>query len=129
MMRKYDEEIREVEARLQREREALLLQAEDLGHTARDAAISPKGLLAAAVVGFMLGELTTRPRRHVDWSSTPRKLGLGGLLGGAALAFIRTQYGSPAALGRAAWEYAAELRARRAAAANAATAAGGWARP
>ncbi len=115
MITKFDEEIHEVEARLAREREALVNQAEDLGQTAREAAVSPKGLLAAAAVGFMLGELT-RPRRahaKVDApAQAPRKLGLGGILGGAALAFIKAKYGSPAALSRAAWEFAAATRAR-----------------
>ena len=116
MMTKFDEEIQEVEARLAREREALVHQAEDLGQTARDAAISPKGLMAAAAVGFMLGELTRPRRSHVHAnasSSAPRKLGFGGIIGGAALALLRSRYGSPAALSRAAWEFAAAQRARR----------------
>ena len=127
MMTKFDEEIQEVEARVAREREELVHQAEDLGHTightAREAAISPRGLIAAAAIGFMVGELT-RPRRH---PRTPQaqptargKMGrLGGLLGGAALAFVKSRYGSPAALSRAAWEFAAAQRARRAAATRA----------
>jgi hypothetical protein len=117
MITKFDEEIHEVEERLAREREALVHQAEDLGHTAREAAISPKGLLAAAAVGFMLGELT-RARRtphaavHANGQAS-RTLGLGGLLGGTALALIKAKYGSPGALSRAAWEFAAAQRARR----------------
>ena len=119
MMTKFDEEIHEVEARLAREREELVHQAEDLGQTAREAAISPKGLIAAAAVGFMVGELT-KSRRHPRTAAPPaaRKMGIGGLLGGAALAFLKARYGSPAALSRAAWEYAAAQRARRAAAAR-----------
>jgi len=116
MITKFDEEIQEVEARLAREREALVHQAEDLGHTAREAAISPKGLMAAAAVGFMLGELTRPRRAHANGnagSSAPRKLGFGGIIGGAALALLRSRYGSPAALSRAAWEFAAAQRAHR----------------
>jgi hypothetical protein len=117
MNTKFDDEIHQVEARLAREREAIVHQAEDLGHTARDAAVSPKGLMAAAAVGFMLGELT-RPSRGARSGNgqhngqTSRKLGLGGMLGGAALAFVKAKYGSPAALSRAAWEFAAAQRAR-----------------
>ena len=119
MITKFDEEIHEVEERLAREREALVHQAEDLGHTAREAAISPKGLLAAAAVGFMFAELTRsrRPSGQVVVADAngqvSRKLGVGGLLGGAALAIIKAKYGSPGALSRAAWEFAAAQRARR----------------
>jgi hypothetical protein len=124
-MSKYDDEIREVEARLMREREALMAKAEDLGETARDAAVSPKGLLAAFAIGFVLGELTA-PRRRKEKSQvvdTTKKVGLGGLIGSAVFAYARSHYGSPWALGRSAWEYAAAARARRAAAAARAAAA------
>ena len=128
MNTKYDEEIRQVESRLVREREALKAKAEDLTETARDAAVSPKGLVAAFAIGFLLGELTA-PKRRKEKSQvadTTKKVGIGGLLGSALFAFARSQYGSPWTLGRSAWEYAAALRARRAAAAAsaAATAAG-----
>jgi hypothetical protein len=119
MNTKYDEEIRQVESRLVREREALKAKAEDLTETARDAAVSPKGLVAAFAIGFLLGELTA-PKRRKEKSQvadTTKKVGIGGLLGSALFAFARSQYGSPWTLGRSAWEYAAALRARRAAAA------------
>ena len=118
-MTKFDDEIREVEARLVREREALRAKAEDLGETARDAAVSPKGLLAAFAIGFVLGELTT-PRRRKEKSQaveTTKKVGIGGLLGSAIFAYARSHYGSPWSLGRSAWDYAAAMRQRRAAAA------------
>jgi hypothetical protein len=122
MNTKYDDEIREVESRLVREREALLAKAEILGETARDAAVSPKGLLAAVAVGFLLGELTTPKRRgeKSQAAATTAKVGIGGLIGSALMSYARTQYGSPWALGRSAWNYAAAQRARRAAAAAAA---------
>jgi hypothetical protein len=125
-MSKYDQEIREVEARLVREREALIAKAEDLGETARDAAVSPKGLLAALAIGFILGELTAPRRRRGKTPAveTTKKVGLGGLIGSALFAYARSQYGSPWALGRSAWDYAAALRARRAAAAAQAAASG-----
>ena len=63
MMTKFDDEIQEVEARLVRERAALVHQAEDLGHTAREAAVSPKGLLAAAAVAFMIDTWFSEVRR------------------------------------------------------------------
>ncbi|MCC6534760.1 MAG: hypothetical protein IT531_19620 [Burkholderiales bacterium] len=115
MITRYDEEIHEVEDRIARERAALVEQAEDLGHTAVDAAVSPKGLLAAAAVGFVLGEML-KPRRPASAAaSSTRKLGWTGLLGSAALALLKSQYGSPLALSRSAWNYAAAQRARRSA--------------
>jgi hypothetical protein len=125
MMSKYDDEIRAVEERLVRERAALADRAERLGQRARDAAASPTGLIVAAALGFLLGELS-RPRHHHHHSSAPMpaKIGLGGVLGGVALALMRAQYGSPVGFGRAAWQYAAERRrAARAAEAEAAPAA------
>ena len=90
---KYDDEIREVEARLIRERQALAVQAEDLSATAREAAASPKGLLIALAVGFALGELTAprkrsrhRKRDESQAVETTKKLGLGGLIGSALMA-------------------------------------------
>jgi hypothetical protein len=120
---KYDDEIREVEARLIRERQALAVQAEDLSATAREAAASPKGLLIALAVGFALGELTAprkrsrhRKRDESQAVETTKKLGLGGLIGSALMAYARTHYGSPWALARHAWNYyAASQRTRRAA--------------
>lgn len=114
MMDRYDDEIRDLEERLMREREALVHQAEDLTDRARDLAVSPKGLLAAAAVGFLLGELS-RPRRRHHHDSTPRKLGVIGGIGGMALTLIKAQYGSPLAFARAAWDYMAARRAARSA--------------
>lgn len=118
MHTKYDDEIREVEARLAFEREALLNGAENLTDTAKRMAASPKGLLAAAAVGFAIGELTRGKRRRArnDQASSvaPKAVGLGGVLGGVALALVRAQFGSPLGMGRAAWEYAAARRRARA---------------
>jgi hypothetical protein len=96
-MTKYDDEIREVESRLEREREALRVQAQDLTSTARRVVASPKGLLAAAVVGFLFGELTAPRRRRRSGHETRQQgvqpaaqaLGIGGILGSAALTFAR----------------------------------------
>lgn len=127
MHTRFDDEIREVEVRLASEREALFDGADRLTHTAKCVAASPKGLLAAAVVGFLIGELT-RPRRRPsgpDQSSvTSKAVGLGGVLGGVALALVRAQFGSPLGMGKAALEYAAARRRARAAAASDAGAAG-----
>lgn len=112
MMDRYDDEIRALEERLMREREVLMHQAEDLTDRARALAVSPKGLLAAAAVGFLLGELS-RPRRRQHQDSMPRKLGFGGVIGGMALALIKAQYGSPLAFAHAAWDYVAARRSAR----------------
>lgn len=121
MHTRFDDEIREVEVRLASEREALFHGAEHLSHSAKCLAASPKGLLAAAVVGFLIGELT-RPRRsparHDQSSVTPKAVGLGGVLGGVALALVRAQFGSPLGMGKAAFEYAAARWRSRAAAAS-----------
>jgi len=112
IMRKYDDEIHAVEERLVREREALAYQAQRLAQTARSAAASPKGLLVAAAIGFLIGELS-RPRHHHHHSvsgATQAKIGLGSVLGGLALALMRAQYGSPLGFGRAALQYAADRR-------------------
>lgn len=114
----YDDEIREVERRLARERRALAEEAHLLAIRARDAAASPKGLLAALVIGYVLGELTAPRRRHTREAAaaTTKKVGLGGLIGSAALAYVRSQYGSPVMLARRAWDYyQSTQRARRAA--------------
>jgi len=119
MLTKYDDEIREVEARLSFERAALVHGAEDLAHAAKRKAASHKGLVMAVAVGFLLGELSRPKRRHVKQahtSATPRALGLGSVLGGVALALIRAQFGSPLGMGKAAIEYAADRSRRRAAA-------------
>lgn len=113
MMDRYDDEIRDLEERLMREREALLHQAEDLTDRARALAVSPKGLLAAAAVGFLLGELSRPGRRPHRQDSVPRKLGVGGILGGMALTLIKAQYGSPYAFARAAWNYLGARRTAR----------------
>lgn len=113
MMDRYDDEIRAVEARLTREREALVHGAEDLTDRARAVVVSPKGLLVAVGVGFLLGELVRsrhQPRRETP---APRKLGIGGVLGGAVLALIKAQYGSPIAFARAMWDYAAARQEAR----------------
>jgi hypothetical protein len=112
-MTKYDDEIREVESRLEREREALRVQAQDLTSTARRVVASPKGLLAAAVVGFLFGELTAPRRRRRSGHETRQQgvqpaakaLGIGGILGSAALTFARQRYGSPWVLANRAWHY------------------------
>lgn len=112
-MTKYDDEIREVESRLEREREVLRVQAQDLTSTARRVVASPKGLLAAAAVGFVFGELTAPRRRRRAGRDTreqgappaAKALGIGGILGSAALTFVRQRYGSPWVLANRAWHY------------------------
>jgi hypothetical protein len=127
MNTKYDDEIREAEARLMRDRQALIAQAEDLSAKARETAAkasatasSPKGLLAAFAVGFVLGELTAprRPRKSsaAQTVDTTKKVGIGGLIGSALFAYARSHYGSPWALGRSAWGYYAQMRQARQAA-------------
>ncbi len=109
-MKRYDEDIRVVEARLQRERELLRAEAEDLRAITLDAAVSPKGLLAAAAVGFFIGELLRPRRQRHPEPSAAKKMGFGGLIASLAFAALRSQVGSPWTLGRAAWEYAAKAR-------------------
>jgi hypothetical protein len=125
-MTKYDDDIREAESRLIRDRRALVAQAEDLGAKARDVASSPKGLFAAFAVGFILGELTAprRPKKSrpevAQAADTTKKMGLGGLIGSALFAYARSRYGSPWAMGHSAWNYYAAIRqARRSAATRA----------
>lgn len=118
MKTRYDDEIREVEQRLVLERQALAQEAHELAVRARDAAASPKGLLAAFVIGYVVGELTApRKRRQREAAAAAtKKVGLGGLIGSALVAYVRSQYGSPMALARRAWEYyVASQRARRSA--------------
>ena len=90
-MSDHDQEIRTVESRLQAERIALAAGVRQLGASARDALVSPRGLLAAAGVGFLLGE-ALRPFRQ---PAPTRQLGLAGTLGAAALSLVRARYGSP----------------------------------
>ena len=119
MHTKYDDEILEVEARLSRERDALARGVQEFTHTAKCNAASPKGLVIATAVGFLFGELTRPRRRRAEQgqsSIAPRAVGMGGLLGGVALALIRAQFGSPLGMGKAAIEYAAARRRARAAA-------------
>jgi hypothetical protein len=126
MNSKYDDEIREAEQRLIRDRQALVDEAHalvDEAHAltirAREAAASPKGLFAAFVIGYVVGELTAprrRDKRREAAVATTKKVGIGGLLGSAVLAYVRSQYGSPWVLGRRAWDYYAATRQSRRAA-------------
>ena len=103
MNSKYDDEIREAEQRLIRDRQALVDEAHALTIRAREAAASPKGLFAAFVIGYVVGELTApkrRDKRREAAVATTKKVGIGGLLGSAVLAYVRSQYGSPWVLGR-----------------------------
>jgi hypothetical protein len=120
---RYDDDIREAESRLVRDREALIVQAADLTASVRELASSPKGLLAALAVGFILGELTA-PRRHrqapkkspvAQSADTTAKMGLGGLIGSALFAYARSRYGSPWEMGRSAWNFYRQQARRRAA--------------
>jgi hypothetical protein len=118
-MTKYDDDIREAESRLVRDRQALVAQAEILSARARDTASSPKGLLAAVAVGFILGELTAprRPKKSKSNASqaadTTKKMGLGGLIGSAIFAYARSRYGSPWAMGHSLWSYYSATRQAR----------------
>jgi hypothetical protein len=91
-MTAYDEEIRAVENRLARGRQALAEHARMLEEAARDAVLSSEGLLVAACVGYLLGEAlhATRP------SASPRS----SALGVAAATLVRALCRSPAALAR-----------------------------
>ena len=118
-MTKYDDDLREAESRLVRDRQALVAQAEILSARARDTASSPKGLLAAVAVGFVLGELTAprRPKKSrsnvAQAADTTKKMGLGGLIGSAIFAYARSRYGSPWAMGHSLWSYYSATRQAR----------------
>lgn len=105
-----DDEIRAVELRIARERNALALLAADWTGTARDALVSGKSLVAVAAFGFVLGEVLrpTKPAGRV------RKLGVGGMLAGVAFSAFRARYGSPWVIVEMAWQAWRSAKSRRA---------------
>lgn len=104
-----DNEIYELEERLQRRRAEIPRVARAAGRGALDKVASPKGLAAAVAVGFIVGgglrrtkyvpERRERERRQ----EMPKKKGVavGSLLMSAAIALIRAQYGSPFGMAKA----------------------------
>jgi hypothetical protein len=89
MLAQLDGEIREVEARIVRERDALVELATDYGVTLRDRAVSAKSLAAIAAVGFAVAELL-----HPARAARPAKnAGLLAAVVGAVIPLARTRYG------------------------------------
>lgn len=101
-MTRFDQEIHEVEARIERERHALASAAARAGHSAKCSLTNPKALLVAAGIGYVLGELIQRPKkvvRAVPVAAQPGKIGVWSLLGALAAALLRASgYGNPVAL-------------------------------
>jgi hypothetical protein len=107
-----DREVYEVEERIARRREEIVLVARASGERAMQSLASPVALGTAVVVGFVAGGLIGRrrkknakfvERRRVERSAA-KKTGLAGLLGTAAMALIKARYGSPVALAQMLWE-------------------------
>jgi hypothetical protein len=93
-MRNIDAEIQAVEARIASERDGVAALLDEYGETARDTVTAPKTLLAAAALGFVLGEALRSGRS----AAAPRgglRSGLGALAAGTAMGLIRARYGSP----------------------------------
>jgi hypothetical protein len=91
MMMHLESEIREVEARIARERDAMALALGDCVESARNAAVAPKSLLTVAAVGYVLG---TAAKRRAAPQAKPRSR-LGTFLGSVALSVFQARYGSP----------------------------------
>jgi hypothetical protein len=104
-----DEEIRAVENRLADERHALADRARCLEEAALDALLSPRGLLVAASVGFLIGK-ALHPSRS---ARSDRGQGIRSVLASAAVVLVRALGSSPGALARV-MDKAAAMRARRA---------------
>ena len=104
-----DDEIYELEERLQRRRAEIPRVARAAGRGALDKVASPGGLAVAVALGFIVGgglrrtkyvpERRERERRE----ETPKKKGVavGSLLMSAAIALVRAQYGSPFGMAQA----------------------------
>ena len=105
-----DDEIYELEGRLQRRRAEIPRVARAAGRGALDKVASPGGLAVAVALGFIVGgglrrtkyvpERRERERRREE---TPKKKGVavGSLLMSAAIALVRAQYGSPFGMAQA----------------------------
>ena len=104
-----DDEIYQLEERLQRRRAEIPRVARAAGRGALDKVASPGGLAVAVALGFIVGgglrrtkyvpERRERERRE----ATPKKKGVavGSLLMSAAIALVRAQYGSPFGMAQA----------------------------
>ena len=105
-----DDEIYQLEERLQRRRAEIPRVARAAGRGALDKVASPGGLAVAVALGFIVGgglrrtkyvpERRERERRREE---TPKKKGVavGSLLMSAAIALVRAQYGSPFGMAQA----------------------------
>jgi hypothetical protein len=107
-----DDEIYEVEQRLQRRREQLPLVARATGRSALHTIASPAGLAVAALLGFVVGGGLRRsePKAEARWVKVEPKaekakgVALGSLAMSAAVALIKAQYGSPLDMARTLYE-------------------------
>lgn len=90
-----DEEIRQLEERIARDRAAFVAAVNECGHRARETASSPKALLAVAALGFVAGKIIFRPaakaKRAQKQAERAQPSKLGGLLGLAASALTLMQ--------------------------------------
>ena len=89
MLTRLDGEIRELEARIVRERRALRELTADCSATLRDRAVSPKSLAAIAAIGFFAAELL-HPARALRRGG---KTGLLAAVVGAVIPLLRSRYG------------------------------------
>ena len=103
-----DDEIYEVEQRLQRRRAELPRVARATGRSALHAVASPGGLAAAALLGFLIGGGLRRsePKPEARWvkvepqAEKTKGIALGSLAASAAIALIKAQYGTPVEMAR-----------------------------
>jgi len=94
MIVRLDDEIRALEARIARERDAMTLAIEDCLRSARDTLVAPQSLLAVAAMGFLLGA-ASKVRGASDLQG---KTGLAVALLKLATSVLRARYGTPWAL-------------------------------
>ena len=92
MIRRLDDEIRIVEARIARARTAIAELADASEEALRNAVASPRTLLGVVAFGFAVG-VVLRSRRLAGGAPVTRSLL--GLFAGVAGAFVRARYGSP----------------------------------
>ena len=110
-----DEEIQAVERCIASDR--LLLEQAFVGYVdgVRDSAVntvaSPKFLLGALGVGFVVGKFLFRPKRKQQDEAPAAKKSVLGLLGAGALSLVQAQFGGP--LGLARWLTSKAYEARR----------------